>query len=182
MLHLDIQGALAKSITPAMGITAQEIAGLRTGTRKYVEEWLKERTKGEHAWSMDPYDRKMIDQVKQMATSMKSEGIKTVLWIGIGGSSLGPQVLLEACTSTASPKFIILDSIDPAALNAQLEGVDWKSTLVVYVSKSGETLEPMAIFSLCLDRQIRKSITEQPLGEIRKLICSNRFNHMSNVD
>src|SRR5438874_449298 len=96
MLHLDIAGTLAKSITPAMGITAQELSGLRTASRKYCEEWLKERSRGEHLWSMDPYDKKIIDRVKEAAIRAKAEGIKTVLWIGIGGSSLGPQVLLEA--------------------------------------------------------------------------------------
>lgn len=152
MLHLDVSGALAKSITPAMGITAQEIAGLRTGTRKYVEDWLKERSRGEHLWSMDPYDKKMIDRVKEEVIRIKAESITTVLWVGIGGSSLGPQVLQEIFAHSAPVKFKVLDSIDPAALQEQLHGVDWRSTLVVYASKSGDTLEPMAIFSLCLDK------------------------------
>lgn len=165
MLHLDIQGALAKSITPAHGVSAQEMQGLRTITRKNIEEWLKERTKGDHAWSMDPYDKKSLDRVKQLAGYVKQENIKTILWIGIGGSSLGPQVLLEAFSTPASPKFLILDSIDPAALNDQLHGIDWRSTVVVYVSKSGETLEPMAIFSLCLDR-LRHAIKKKAFQRV----------------
>ncbi len=165
MLHLDVSGALAKSITPAMGLTAQEIADLRTPMRKNVESWLKERSSGDHAWSMDPYQKKTVEAVKTMAMGFKGEGIKTVLWIGIGGSGLGPQVLSEVFGNAAAPKFIILDSIDPAILTHTLEGVDWKSTLVVVASKSGDTLEPMSVFFLCLDK-LRKALGKKAFTRV----------------
>ncbi len=165
MLHLDVSGALAKSITPAMGLTAQEIADLRTPMRKNVESWLKERSSGDHAWSMDPYQKKTVEAVKTMAMTFKGEGIKTVLWIGIGGSGLGPQVLSEVFGNAAAPKFIILDSIDPAILTNTLEGIDWKSTLVVVASKSGDTLEPMSVFFLCLDK-LRKALGKKAFTRV----------------
>ena len=43
MLHLDITGVLAKTISPSMGIPDQELGALRTSVKRYMEEWLKER-------------------------------------------------------------------------------------------------------------------------------------------
>jgi glucose-6-phosphate isomerase len=165
MLHLDISGAMAKLITPAMGLTAQEIADLRTPMRKNIESWLKERSNGEHAWSMDPYQKKTVEAVKTVAMKYKGEGIKTVLWIGIGGSSLGPQVLSEVFGAQSPVKFIVLDSIDPAMLTTALQGVDWKAALVVCASKSGDTLEPMSIFFYCLDK-LRKSLGKKAFTRV----------------
>lgn len=165
MLHLDISGALAKSITPAMGLTAQEVADMRTPMRKNIEAWLKERSAGDHAWSMDPYQKKTVEAVKAVAMKVKAENIKTVLWIGIGGSSLGPQVLGEVFGAQSPVHFIILDSIDPAILSTTLKTVDWKSTLVVCASKSGDTLEPMSIFFYCLDK-LRKALGKKAFARI----------------
>ncbi|MDD5751664.1 MAG: hypothetical protein PHS73_04060, partial [Candidatus Peribacteraceae bacterium] len=64
MLSLDISSALAKAITPSHGIPEQEFSALRTGMRRYVQNWLSERQKGEHNWSMDPYNKETIEQVK----------------------------------------------------------------------------------------------------------------------
>lgn len=165
MLHLDIAGALAKSITPAMGLTAQEIADLRTPMRKNVEDWLKEREHGAHAWSMDPYQKKTVEAVKTVAMKFRGEGIKTVLWVGIGGSSLGPQVLGEVFGAESNIQFIVMDSMDPAILNETIQSVDWKTALLVCASKSGDTLEPMSIFFLCLDK-LRKALGKKAFTRV----------------
>ncbi len=148
MLTLDISATLAKAITPSMGIPDAEMSGLRTGMRKYVEDWLKERSRGMHAWSMDPYDKKTLQRVKETAMAAKGRGIKTVLWVGIGGSGLGPKVIQEVFEGPETLEFIIIDTIDPAALLQILPTIDWKTTLLVIASKSGDTLEPMSVFFL----------------------------------
>ncbi len=148
MLSLDVSSTLAKAITPSMGIPDSEMSALRTGMRKYVEDWLKERSRGMHAWSMDPYDKKTVQRVKETAMSVKGRGIKTVLWVGIGGSALGPRVMQEVFEGPETLEFIVIDTIDPAALLQILPTIDWKSTLLVIASKSGDTLEPMSVFFL----------------------------------
>ena len=156
MLQLDITSTLAKLITPSMGIPDQEITALRTSMRKHIEDWLKERSRGMHAWSMDPYDKKTIQRVKETAMAAKSRGIRTVLWVGIGGSALGPAVIRDVFETPESPEMIVLDTIDPAELEHVLAMVDWRTTLVVVASKSGDTLEPMSVFYLLWSR-----LTEQ---------------------
>lgn len=152
MLQLDITQALAKAITPSRGIPDQEIVGLRTGMKRYIENWLQEREKGVHAWSMSPYDRQTIERVREMAMFVKGKGITTVLWVGIGGSGLGPRVIEEVFGRPEGLEFVVVDTIDPSILGALLQSCDWKTTLVVVVSKSGETLETMSVFHLLLDR------------------------------
>lgn len=148
MLHLDITSTLAKAITPSMGIPDQELSALRTSMRRYVEDYLRERSAGEHAWSMDPYDKKTIQRVKETAMAVKGRGIKTVLWIGIGGSGLGPLVLREVFETSDTIEFIVIDTVDPAPLSQILSQLDWRTTLMVVASKSGDTLEPMSVFFL----------------------------------
>ena len=62
----------------------QELSALRTGVRRYVQEWLKEREKGQHVWSMAPMTAD-TGSVKEMGIWAKAERIRTVVWIGIGG-------------------------------------------------------------------------------------------------
>ncbi len=156
MLHLDIAATLAKSITPSLGIPDQEFSALRTTMRRYVEDWLKERSAGkQHAWSMDPYDRQSVERVKEAAMRVKGEGITTVVWIGIGGSGLGPKVLQEVFEGPKTLEFLLLDTLDPGYLQTVLSLVNWKTTLVVVASKSGDTLEPMSLFFLCWEHLLK---------------------------
>ncbi len=152
MIHLDISGTLAKTITSAAGIPDQEFASLRTTMKRNIEDWLKERSRGMHAWSMDPYDKKALQRVREAAMLAKARGIQTVIWIGIGGSGLGPRVIKEVFETDQTLELIVLDTIDPAVLETTLRTIDWKSTLLVVASKSGDTLEPMSLFFLCYER------------------------------
>lgn len=152
MLHFDIANALAKTITPTMGIPDQDFASLQTSLRRYIEDFLGEREKGEHAWSMDPYNKDTISKVKEVAEFAKAEGIQTIVWVGIGGSGLGPKVIREVFEGPGTPEFILLDTIDPSMLEMYMNIIDWKQTLLCVVSKSGGTLEPMSVFSLCWEQ------------------------------
>ena len=129
MLHLDVAGTLAKAITSAKGIPDQELTGLYTGVKRYIEDFLKEREKGEHPWSMNPYDKDTLEQVKEVAARAKAEKIRTVVWIGIGGSGLGPKVIQEIYEGPDTIEFILLDTIDPEILDMYLSLIDWKQTI-----------------------------------------------------
>ena len=148
MLHLDITGTLGKSITPSFGIPDQEFTAIRSGVKRHVESWLKERGNGEHAWSMDPYHKESVRAVKSAVKELKERKIQTVIWVGIGGSSLGPKVIQEVFETPETMEFVLLDTIDPAILRLVLTVTDWKKTLVIVACKSGETLETMSVFML----------------------------------
>ena len=70
---------------------------------------------------------------------------KNILWIGIGGSSLGPILLINALKSNSSNlEFFFLDNVDPVGISETIDQLseELDQTLVVVVSKSGGTLEP----------------------------------------
>ncbi|MFH0770921.1 MAG: hypothetical protein V1926_06135 [Candidatus Peregrinibacteria bacterium] len=167
MLDLNIAATLAKAITPSMGIPDQELSALRSSMRRYTEDWLKERQQGKHQWSMNPYDKEALKAVKNAVQRTKPDKLKTVVWVGIGGSALAPQVIQEVFESPETMEFILLDSIDPAALELALKVIDWRSSLLVVASKSGSTLEPMSTFFLCFDRlqgAVREKAAERTIA------------------
>lgn len=165
MLSLNITGALGSTITPSKGIPDQELTALRTGLRRYVVDFVAEREKGLHPWAMDPYDRKTLEAVKNAATTAMTEDIQTIIWIGIGGSGLGPKVIQEAYESPDTLEFILLDTIDPSMLSLTLRIVDFKRTLVIVASKSGDTLEPMSAFFLCFSK-LREALGERASSRV----------------
>lgn len=189
MLTLDIKGTLAKVITPSFGIPDSEFAAIRGILRRYTEEWLSEREKGQHAWSMNPYDKDALKEVQSLVDGLKTDNIQTVVWIGIGGSGLGPKVLQEVFESPKTPAFVVLDTVDPATLSMHLDIIDWKHTLIVAVSKSGSTLETMAAFFACYEklRSVVKThpgnrvvaITDPEGGPLRLFAKQNRLHTLS---
>src|SRR4029079_2426705 len=74
---------------------------------------------------------------------VRSEGLRHVLLLGMGGSSLCPEVLSETFGQLpGGPRVHVLDSTDPAQVAAVDASVDLSRTLVIVASKSGSTLEP----------------------------------------
>ena len=78
-----------------------------------------------------------------LAREVKAAGYQSVLLLGMGGSSLCPEVL--AVTFGRQPGFPalhIVDSTDPDQVKSIRGKVDLSRTLVIVASKSGATLEP----------------------------------------
>jgi glucose-6-phosphate isomerase len=73
------------------------------------------------------------------------EPVRHVLSLGIGGSYLGPRLVVEALAAKADgPEVRFVANVDPAALEDALAGLDPASTLVVVASKTFTTQETMA--------------------------------------
>lgn len=148
MLSLDITGTLAPAITPSFGITDQELTAIGSSLKTHTTHLIEERKKGLHTWSRDPYNDDVVNDVIKAAAQKKSQHIETIVWVGIGGSALGPRVLQETFESPDTPEFIILDTLDPTILQQTLQILNWKRTLLIVASKSGTTLESMSVFFL----------------------------------
>jgi glucose-6-phosphate isomerase len=71
--------------------------------------------------------------------------IRSVLALGIGGSYLGPKLVVDALASQyPGPEVRFLANVDPAAVDDALDGLDPAATLVVVASKTFTTQETMA--------------------------------------
>ncbi len=74
---------------------------------------------------------------------VQAAGFTDVLLLGMGGSSLGPEVFAETFGHRETwPKLHVLDSTDPQQVAAFERKVNLATTLVIVSSKSGGTLEP----------------------------------------
>ncbi len=82
-------------------------------------------------------------KLKQFADEVKSAGFSDILLLGMGGSSLCPEVLALTFGQTPGfPRLHILDSTDPAQIRSVEKKIDLAKTLFIVSSKSGSTLEP----------------------------------------
>lgn len=84
-----------------------------------------------------------IDRLKQLAQEVKDLEFTHVLLLGMGGSSLCPEVMkLTFGNVPGFPEMLVLDSTDPAQIKAIESQIDLTRTLFIVSSKSGSTLEP----------------------------------------
>jgi transaldolase/glucose-6-phosphate isomerase len=91
--------------------------------------------------------RASIEDVEDFAGSIRREGLRWVVLLGMGGSSLCPSVCGRVFGSEEGfPELLVLDSTDPAALRAVEQRVELDETLFVVASKSGTTTETLSYF------------------------------------
>jgi transaldolase/glucose-6-phosphate isomerase len=84
---------------------------------------------------------------ESFADEVKADGIRHVVLLGMGGSSLAPEVFMATFGNAPGyPELIILDSTHPGQVRATESLVDLKSTLFIVASKSGTTIEPLSFF------------------------------------
>ena len=89
-----------------------------------------------------------LDALTRLAAEVKGAGYRDVLLLGMGGSSLAPDVLRHTFGHIAgSPELHVLDSTDPAQVATTERRVDLSRTLCIVSSKSGSTLEPNIFLS-----------------------------------
>jgi transaldolase/glucose-6-phosphate isomerase len=82
-------------------------------------------------------------KLREIAADVKNAGFRDILLLGMGGSSLCPEVLsLTYPRTPAFPRLHILDSTDPAQIKTIENKIDLANTLFIVSSKSGSTLEP----------------------------------------
>jgi transaldolase/glucose-6-phosphate isomerase len=103
-----------------------------TGTDE--DKWL--------GWLNSPASADIADY-EDFAQRVKRQNFTDAVVLGMGGSSLGPEVLAETfARKPGFPKLHVLDSTDPAQVRAMENAVDLAKTLFIVSSKSGGTTEP----------------------------------------
>jgi transaldolase / glucose-6-phosphate isomerase len=103
-------------------------------------------------------------KLKDIAVDIKSAKFKNALLLGMGGSSLCPEVLrLTFGHNDGYPDLHVLDSTDPAQIKAIEESVDLASTLCIVSSKSGSTLEPN-IYKQYFFERVKAAVGEKEVG------------------
>ena len=90
-----------------------------------------------------------LPALTDFAQEVKETGFKHVVLLGMGGSSLGPEVVRQTIGSADGfPELIVLDSTVPESINSVTKAIDLSRTLFLVSSKSGETIEPNSFYHL----------------------------------
>jgi transaldolase/glucose-6-phosphate isomerase len=106
-----------------------------------------------------------IDHLKRAAADVREGGFADLVLLGMGGSSLGPEVLaMTFGRQPGYPKLHVLDSTDPAQIRNCESKIDLARTLFIVSSKSGSTLEPN-IFKQYFFARVRQVVGAGKAGE-----------------
>src|SRR5918912_1218843 len=105
---------------------------------------------------LDIADRmtEQLDELQRFAESVRGAGYTDAVLLGMGGSSLAPEVFRRSFGETDGPcRLHVLDSTHPDQVRAVLDAVDLDRALMIVSSKSGGTIEPMSMFKAFNARQ-----------------------------
>ena len=119
--------------------------------RKDHTVWKPEPTEIEDRLGWLTVARDMRGEVSALegfAQEVREAGYRHVVLLGIGGSSLGPEVLRGVFGPVEGyPQLIVLDSTVPAVVRSVSETVEPGRTLFLVSSKSGSTIEPNCLYA-----------------------------------
>ncbi len=88
-----------------------------------------------------------LPAIQALVEAVTEEGYTDVLWLGMGGSSLAPDVFHHVFEEREDGlRLRVLDSTDPGAVRAAAERLDLRRTLFVVATKSGGTAETLSFF------------------------------------
>jgi transaldolase / glucose-6-phosphate isomerase len=123
-----------------------------------------------------------VDSLMAFADRVREDGLRDVVLLGMGGSSLAPEVLRRAFGSQPGrPRLHVLDSTDAATVRAVAQSIAPEQTLFLVSSKSGGTIEPLSLFayfwSVVGDGQNFAAITDPGSG-LEKLAHEHRFREV----
>ena len=114
-------------------------------------------------WLNSPARADVADY-EDFAQRVKGQKFTDAVVLGMGGSSLGPEVLAETfARKSGFPKLHVLDSTDPTQVRAMEANVDLARTLFIVSSKSGGTTEPNVMKDYFFDR-VSKAIGADKAG------------------
>jgi transaldolase/glucose-6-phosphate isomerase len=158
-------GGIALALGPHEAAVREVLA--RLDDREIVARiWARDHT----VWSPDPAE--IADRLGwlDVATRMGGElagigafrnevvgaGYARVLLLGMGGSSLAPELYAKTFGGGEGIEVSILDSTDPAAVLDHAEAAAGKKTLFIVATKSGGTVETMSLFKFFYGRLVER--------------------------
>jgi transaldolase / glucose-6-phosphate isomerase len=128
-----------------------------------------------------------LDDLRAFARECREAGLTHVLLLGMGGSSLAPEVFRRSFgRNDEALELHVLDSTDPAAVREAEQAVDLDRTLFVVSSKSGGTVETLSHFKHFWERTGQQgdrfiAITD-PGSPLDELATGNGFRRVFRAD
>ena len=135
-----------------------------------------------------PASDSAMESLRKLAHDVAAGGFEHAVLMGMGGSSLCPDVLRQCfARPTGAQQLRVIDSTDPAQVRAVDERIDYRRTLFIVSSKSGTTLEP-DLFLRYFAARARQELGGQvgarfvavtdPDSQLDRLAQAERFGHL----
>ncbi|HEX2275015.1 MAG TPA: bifunctional transaldolase/phosoglucose isomerase [Acidimicrobiales bacterium] len=148
-------GPLARPVEEVVA----DLAGRDAVRRAYARDhtlWQEDPTEvaDRLGWIFSPAQMEhAVDELEQFAKQCAADGLSHAVLMGMGGSSLFPEVMVETFgAAEGRPELLVLDTTDPAAIARVAETLPLDRTLFLAASKSGGTIETRSQLELFWDR------------------------------
>ena len=151
-------GALALAVDEAIA----DLGARDTVRRAYERDhtlWQDDPTEVSNrlGWLFSPAQMEhLVDELEHFAKQCTADGMTAVVLMGMGGSSLFPEVMVETFGPQADRlELLVVDTTHPAAVSRVLDTVPLDHTLFLAASKSGDTLETRSHLDFFWERSHR---------------------------
>lgn len=180
-IQFDETNLLAAMAGKEHGVTREEVARHGTAAQDALEGFRKKSEDGLYGFPHLPFQTRLIGAIRTWAESVRGS-FDTVCLVGIGGSALGAWALdcgirgphpVQGAHTTAHPRLVILDNVDPFFVQAALDSMNPRKTLVLVVAKSGGTAETVAAF-LIVQEWLERAIGARSSGRIVAVTTEGR--------
>jgi transaldolase / glucose-6-phosphate isomerase len=167
-----VEKSTKRAVTPKITRQSYSVSGDTAGAvTQRINEWRAEGKvrrlweRDSSLWSGSDEDKWLgwlniaddqlahLHDLLAVAQDARNGAFSHILLLGMGGSSLCPEVLkMTFGTIPGNPELHVLDSTDPAQIRATENKIDLTKTLFIVSSKSGSTLEPNIFKQYFFDR------------------------------
>jgi glucose-6-phosphate isomerase len=153
MLKLNTQNILKTKIGPVHGVTDGDLSSFCKANGKSVKKIFDSKNQAGYAFLTLPDDNDLVKKIEKFASGQKKNKWENIVVLGIGGSALGLIALREAVLGPlynlhSRPRLFVLDNIDPTYTADFFSAIDVHKSLFIVISKSGTTVEPMALYAI----------------------------------
>ena len=163
-IEFDYTNLLAEMVGEEHGLSRSEIKEQSDHAQQALEGFKKLSESGEQGFAHLPFQAQVAKDILGFARELQGD-FDTVCVVGIGGSALGATAVdcalrgphpVQRPFSKKNPRMIVLDNVDPSFVEAALDVMDPKRTVVVVTAKSGSTAETAATFLMVREWMTRK--------------------------
>lgn len=109
----------------------------------------------------------VLPALRRLVADLVADGVDTLYLLGMGGSSLGPEVLRVISGAPSGRRLVVADTTDADRAAALLDGFEPARSAVLAVSKSGTTAETAALQAILAER-LREALGD---GSRRRLVA-----------
>ena len=190
MMNIDFNNVFEENIGQ-FGISAEAFKQKKAMIPQ-IHKQMTEK-KAQMKWRALPYNQsELLEDIKNTAKRI-NEQFDAFVVLGIGGSALGSKALFSGTKHTfynmlpkekRGVRFFVEDNVDPDRLCALFDVIDVKKTMFHVITKSGNTVETMAQFTIVLDLLEKQCggildniivTTDQKTGIMRQICDANGF-------